>query len=91
MANELGDLPITSEYKDMLTAVMTAVDRTFNGTAKGKDRKVGIVMLIFPYGEQKEGARCNFISNGANRKDLVVLMKEMISRFEGQPEVKGQA
>jgi hypothetical protein len=47
------------------------------------------VLLVFEYGE-KEG-RCNFISNGADRKDIVTLFKEMIKRFEGQPELKGTA
>jgi hypothetical protein len=31
------------------------------------------------------------MSNGADRRDIVTLMKEMIARFEGQPELKGQA
>jgi hypothetical protein len=31
------------------------------------------------------------MSNGADRKDVVTLMKEMIARFEGQPEVAGKA
>ena len=35
-------------------------------------------------------AGANFISNGADRRDLVVLFKEMIARFEGQPEVQGK-
>lgn len=91
MANELGDAPVSAEYRDMLNKVMAAVDQSFNGTARGKDRKVGIVMLLFPYGEVDDNARVNFISNGANRKDLVVLMKEMIARFEGQPEIQGRA
>jgi hypothetical protein len=48
------------------------------------------VLLVFPFGDA-EGNRCNFISNGADRKDIVVLFKEMIARFEGQPEMKGHA
>lgn len=35
--------------------------------------------------------RCNYISNGADRNDVVVLMKEMIARFEGQPKMSGRA
>jgi hypothetical protein len=31
------------------------------------------------------------MSNGADRRDVVTLMKEMIARFEGQPEVSGKA
>jgi hypothetical protein len=31
------------------------------------------------------------MSNGAAREDIVTLMKEMIARFEGQPEMEGRA
>jgi len=50
------------------------------------------LLMVFPYEEFNAGdTRCNYISNGADRKDVVVLMKEMIARFEGQPEMKGTA
>jgi hypothetical protein len=48
------------------------------------------VLLVFPYGQVSDG-RVNYISNGANRRDIISLMKEMIARFEGQPEVTGHA
>jgi hypothetical protein len=87
--NELGDGPIQPEYRAMLNAVARALDETFNGGAKGNDRKVGFVLMLFPFGDNV--GRCNYISNGADRKDVVVLMKEMIARFEGQPELEGRA
>jgi hypothetical protein len=61
----------------------------FNGQAKGKDRKTGFVLMVFPFADFD--GRCNYISNGADRNDIVTLMKEMIARFEVQPEVKGRA
>lgn len=85
----LGDAPIEQAYREQMNAVAAALDKTFNDDAKGDDRKVGFVLLLFEYGE-KEG-RCNFISNGADRKDIVTLFKEMIKRFEGQPEMTGRA
>lgn len=69
----------------MMNAVAVALDKTFNGTATGSERKTGFVLLVFEYGE-KEG-RCNYISNGADRADIVTLLKEQIKRFEGQPDV----
>lgn len=45
--------------------------------------------MMFPF-ENFDG-RCNYMSNGADRQDIVTLMREMIARFEGQPELKGQA
>jgi hypothetical protein len=85
----LGDAPIDAEYKAKMNSIAAALDHAFNGEARGKDKKVGFVLLLFPYGE-KEG-RCNFISNGADRKDIVTLFREMIARFSGQPEMKGHA
>lgn len=90
MADQLGDAPIEGSYRDVMNAIASALDKTLNGAAKGAARETGFVLLVFPFGGP-EGARCNFISNGADRKDIVVLMKEMIARFEGQPEIRGNA
>jgi hypothetical protein len=84
----LGDAPLEELYRAQMSAVAQVLDETFNGTLKAPHKKVGFVLLLFEYGE-KEG-RCNFISNGADRADIVVLFKEMIARFEGQPEMKGR-
>ena len=89
MTERLGDAPIQAEYIEEMNAIATVLNETFNGKLKGDARKTGFVLLVFPFGE-KEG-RCNFISNGADRRDIVTLFKEMIRRFEGQPEVKGKA
>lgn len=87
---ELGDGPVSPEYKDRMLAIMKVLDDTMNPGHRGKGRKVGIVVLMFPYGDDPKG-RCNFMSNGADRGDLVKLFKAMIARFEGQPEMKGRA
>ena len=92
MIEQLGDKPIQPEYHKMMNEVARALDVIFNGEVKGKARKTGFVLMVFPYGEFNAGdSRCNYISNGADRKDVVVLMKEMIARFEGQPEIEGHA
>lgn len=82
MPEQLGDQPIQKEYEDKMVAVAKAIDELFNGATQGPDRKVGFALLVFPFGE-KEG-RCNYISNGANRKDIVRLMEEQIKRFKEQ-------
>jgi hypothetical protein len=58
-----------------------ALDEAFNGVAKGNDRKTGSVLLVFPFGA--DDGRCNYISNGAAREDIVMMLKEQIARFEG--------
>jgi hypothetical protein len=79
----------TEEY---LQAVAHGLDKIFNGDKRGNARPTGFVLLIYPFAEFDNGdARCNYVSNGADRKDVVVLMKEMIARFEGQPYTEGNA
>ena len=96
MIERLGDADIEEKYKNKMVALAGAIDAFFNGdTAAPRsqnkprdDREVGFVLLVFPFGEGQH-ERCNFISNGADRRDIVTLFKEMIARFEGQPEVTG--
>jgi hypothetical protein len=93
MPERLGDAPIEPQYIEMMNKIAKGLDKIFNGDKKGNDRPTGFVLLVFPFdqeGHAPKDGRCNFISNGADRKDLVVLFKEMISRFEGQPEMKGR-
>jgi hypothetical protein len=87
MTEKLGDAPIQPEFREMMNGVARGLDDVFNGKNRGKDRKVGFVLLVFPF--DSHDGRCNYISNGADRKDIVVMMKEQIKRFEGQPEVEG--
>ncbi len=89
MTERLGDAPIEPAYYDQMNAVAKALDELFNGQIGGPGRKVGFVLLVFPFGN--EDGRCNYISNGADRRDVVTLMKEQIKRFEGQPEITGRA
>jgi predicted component of type VI protein secretion system len=82
------DQMIEAKYRAQMQSVVEALDETFNGTAKHPNKKVGFVLLVFEYGT-REG-RANYLSNGADRKDIVALFKEMIARFEGQPEMTGR-
>lgn len=76
---EYGDGPIQEEYRGMMVGIASALDDMFNGEAVGKDRKVGFVLLVFPYGEDE--GRCNYVSNGARREDMVKLLEEQAQRF----------
>ena len=80
--------PIQDEYKAMMNAIAGMLDKAFNGDAEGTERKTGFMLSIFPFGDE---GRFNYISNGADRQDMICLMKEMITRFEGQPEISGNA
>jgi len=87
--HSLGDAPIEPQHHETMNKLAGALDQIFNGEAKGADQATGFVLMVFPFGSTD--GRCNYISNGADRRDIVVLMKQMITRFEGQPEMSGRA
>lgn len=89
MAERLGDAPIEAKHHEAMNKIAKALDQIFNGDAKGADRETGFVLLVFPFGNTD--GRCNYISNGADRRDIVTMFKEQIKRFEGQPELTGTA
>lgn len=80
--SELGDAPIEPAYVEKMQILVAALDQVFNGDLRGGDRGTGFVLLVFPFGS-KDG-RCNYISNGADRADVLRLLKEQAARFEEQ-------
>ena len=82
MAEQLGDGPIEPGYVRQMNDVARALDTAFNGNAQGADRQTGFVLLVFPFGSTD--GRCNYISNGADRADIVKLLREQAKRFEEQ-------
>jgi len=76
---ELGDAPIEPEFVEQMNHVAHVLDAFFNGTKHGDERGTGFVLLVFPFGTT---GRCNYISNGADRSDIVRLFREQIKRFE---------
>jgi hypothetical protein len=87
--HQYGDAPIEPAYIEMMKGVARALDETFNEGVKGDARKVGFILLVFPFGENE--GRCNYVSNGADRRDVVTMLKEQVKRFEGQAEQSGRA
>ena len=84
--DRLGDAPLEHQYYADLAG---ALDELLNGQRGGPGRKLGFVLMIYPFDDHS--GRCNYVSNGADRRDVVTLMKEMVARFSGQPEQKGLA
>lgn len=84
----LGDGPIEATLHAQMNAIAEVLDEFLNGDAKHPNKEIGFVLLTFKYGE-RDGRRCNYISNGADRKDMISLLKELAARFEGQPEIEG--
>ncbi len=81
--HSLGDAPIEAAYIEDMQAIAGALDKIFNGhAATDGNRSTGFVLLVFPFGD--DSGRCNYISNGADRDDIVRLFEEQIKRFKGQ-------
>lgn len=80
MDHQLGSGPIEEEFRERMNAIARTLDVIFNGHAHGPDRKIGFVLLVFPYGDAE--GRCNYISNGADRADMVKLLREQANRFD---------
>lgn len=81
------DQKVSDEYRARMHALALTVDELFNGSAKGHERKTCFVLLVAPFDDE---SRVNYLSNG-ERRSIVTLMKELIARFEGQPEMEGRA
>lgn len=80
--HQLGDGPVVAEYHRKMLEICNHLDDVFNGPDRSKPKQTGFVLMVFPYGEQPTAGRCNYMSNGANRDDVVALMREMIRRFD---------
>jgi len=76
-----------TDTKNMMQSMASALDEVLN--EKGKKKKNGFVLLVFPL-DRPEGQRTNYVSNG-QRQDIIVALKEIIARFEGQPQQSGRA
>ena len=84
----LGDAPLEAEHREVLNYLADMLDGILNGPATGADRALGFVLMMFPFGSGD--GRCNYISN-ANRADVLATLKHQVARFEGQPELRGEA
>jgi hypothetical protein len=78
-----------SATRAFLNSLATDIDTMLNGEPLKPDRKIAFVLLTFPFRSIEDAApRCNYVSNGVDRREMIVLFKELIARFEGQPEPK---
>lgn len=81
---DIGDGPVERQYVQTMTGIAHALDAAFNGDTTGGERETGFVLLVFPFGERQ--GRCNYISNGADRRDIAALLAEQLKRFEADLE-----
>ena len=83
------DEEIELQYREKMKNLGRMIDEIFNGPPGPKRIKsIGFFLCVFPF-DGFDG-RANYLSN-AKREDILVLLKEMAARFQGQPEVEGRA
>lgn len=80
--HQLGDAPIENQFERQMQQVARDLDARFNPDTAGVDRSVGFVLLVFPFGS--DDGRCNYISNGADRRDVLRLLEEQAQWFREQ-------
>jgi hypothetical protein len=78
----MADAPIELTVREAMNNLAAALDKILNGEKidQSGGRQNGFVLLLFPYGDKS--GRCNYVSNGANREDIVKMFKEQIKQFE---------
>ena len=92
--SQLGDAPIELQYRQRMKELGHLIDSYFNGMKApglppGK-KKTGFILMVFPFDEVQGEGRCNYLSN-ARRQDVVIMLKEQLARFQGQPKMSGKA
>jgi hypothetical protein len=80
-----GNVPIDAKYLERMNRLAKYLDSQFNGLSKGPNRKVGFVLLCFPFNNDP-GGRTNYISNGADRADVARLFEEQIYRLRNNTD-----
>src|SRR5262247_2282007 len=78
----LGAQPIEAQHIDNMTAVVEGLDQLFNGKMGGPGRTTGFILMVFPFNDA--AGRVNYASNGADRKDVIRLFEEQITRFRAE-------
>lgn len=82
--HSFGSGPIEERHYELMNALAGAIDGIFNGDPPVEPKKTGFVLMVFPLGPGDDH-RCNYISN-AERKDIIIMMKEQLRYFEGMPD-----
>ena len=77
-----GNLRAAIEHSQDIAKLL---DTLLNGSTKN----VGFALLFFPL-DKIDGTTVNYISN-CERGSMVVALKEVLARWQGQPETSGRA
>ena len=79
--------PVDARSREALHELGRELDRRLNG-GRGRDGETGYVMLVFPFGR---AAAPQLLMNGANRRDLLALLRATIAALEDEETSVGRA
>jgi len=74
-----------ASLQEFFNSIAATLEQIFNGKEALNDkslRKTGFILMVYPYATNDE--RCNFISNGATRTDILARLKVQVRSFEDQ-------
>lgn len=75
---------------DPTTDFMQSLARTVDALlTSASGQRLGFALLVFDLDGQ-EGSRTNYVGN-CDRKDMLAALKEVVARWEGQPQQRGRA
>lgn len=79
-----GTDPLEVEFEEIMIGMASHCDAALNPGQEGSDRKLGFVLLVFPF--DAAGGRVNYLTNGADRAEIIRLMQGQIDGFEKDGE-----
>lgn len=80
-----GNGPI--DLSEFMRKLAEGIDKILNGQDL-TDRQNGFVLLVFPFNDGS--GQCNYISNGADREDMLRMFKFQVERLEERIKAKPQ-
>lgn len=83
--DQVGDR-LSDLHTRRMNVVAHMLDDIFNG--KSPSKRICFTLLITEFDDRAN--RVNYISNG-ERADVVMMLKQILSRFEAQPRQSGRA
>jgi hypothetical protein len=79
MTDTIGDEPLEPRFAAQMNAFAGALDKILNDEARGEDRNVGFVLMVFPI--HGYDGRCNYVSNvcAASRRSHMAHLSPLFS------------
>lgn len=75
-------IDIAAAQAQALQSIARGLDESLNGELRGNDREVGFMLMIFPFGDYHPANRASYVTNGAQRLDLINLLERQVEHLK---------